>query len=69
MNSVVARRVFTEILDKLPTHRKRVIGEETTLSDMIERLHHMKIVTEHQPGVEDSEVWPTRNRILDMHRN
>ena len=69
MNSVAAKRTFTEILDNIPTHRRRVIEEETTLSDMSERVHHMKIVVKFQPSTEEAEVWPIRNRILDMHRN
>ena len=43
MGIVVAGRMVTEILDNLRTHRRRVIDEKTTLSDLSELVRHMTL--------------------------
>ena len=30
-------------------------------------MHHLKIMIRIKPGSEEKDVWPIRNRILDMH--
>ena len=44
LDSAAARRMLAETLDGLPTHRRALIDEERTLSDVSERVHHMKIM-------------------------
>ena len=34
----------------------------------VKRVHHWKIVIKIKPGSAENDVWPIRNRILDMHR-
>ena len=53
MDSALARRMLTEILDGLPTHRRALIGEESTLGDSSERVHHMKVMIK-------SSAWERR---------
>ena len=33
-----------------------------------ERVHHLKMLIKIKPRCDEGEVWPIRNRILDMHR-
>ena len=42
MDSASARRMLTDILNGLPTHRRALIDEEATLSDLGVRGRHMK---------------------------
>ena len=34
---------------------------------MYERIYHLKIVIRIKEGTEERDVWPIRNRILDVH--
>ena len=52
----------------LPSHRRSVIDEDITLSDLSERIHHLQIVIRIKAGSEERDVWPIRIRKLDMHR-
>ena len=45
-----------------------MIDEEVTHSDLSERVHYLKIPIKIKPGCDERDVWPLRNRILDMHR-
>ena len=63
-----ARKLLDKIIESLPAHRRADIDEEITYSGLSDRLHHLKIVIRIEAGCEDRDVWPTRNRILDMHR-
>ena len=56
MNSVAPRRTLSEILETFTIFRRRMIDKGTTLSDMSERVHHMKIEITHRPGIEEAEV-------------
>ena len=67
MDSADAKQQLDDIFDSLPAHRRKVIDEEITYSDLSEKVHHMKIMIRIKPGSEEKDVWPIRNRILDMH--
>ena len=56
-------------MDSLPSHRRALTDEEPTFSDLWERVRHMKIMIRIGLGSAESDVWPLRNRILDMHRS
>ena len=45
-----------------------MIDGEITYSDLKDRVSHLKIMIRIKPGREEKDVWPIRNRILDMHR-
>ena len=45
-----------------------MVDEEITYYDWSERVQDFKIVVKIKPGSEENDVWPIRNRILDMHR-
>ena len=60
--------IVKDIFEGLPSHRRSVIDEQITLSDMSERIHHLKIVIRIKEGSEERDVWSMRNRILNMHR-
>ena len=60
MNSVVARKMVHDIIGSLPTHRRAVIDEEVTNSDLSERVHHLKILIRIKPGCDERDVWPLR---------
>ena len=68
MDSVAARKLVEGIIMSLPTHRRAVIDEEVTYSDLSERVHQLKILIRIKPGCDERGVWPIRNRILEMHR-
>ena len=51
-----------------PAHRREIIDEGVTFSDLGERVLHMKIVIKIKKETEERDVCPVRNRILDMHR-
>ena len=68
MDSANAKKLLEEIFENLPAHRRKVIDEETTYDDLSERVRHSKIVIKSKSGSEERDVWPIRNRILDMHR-
>ena len=68
MDSVGARKLVDGIITSLPAHRRAVIDEEVTYSDLSGRVHHLKIMLRIQSGCEERDVWPIRNRIMDMHR-
>ena len=52
----------------LPSHRRSVIDQDITLSDLSERIHHLQIVIRIKAGSEERDVWSIRKRKLDMHR-
>ena len=68
MGSMAARKLVESIITSLPTHRRAVIDEEVTYSDLSERVHHLKILIKIKTRCDEREVWPMRNGILDMHR-
>ena len=68
MGSADARKILKDILESLPSHRRAILDEEVTYSDLSERLYPLKIVIKIKTGTEERDVWPVRNRILDMHR-
>ena len=68
MDSANAGKILKKILESLPSHRRAIIDEKTIYSDLSERIHHLKIVIKINTGTEEKDVWPIRNRILDMHR-
>ena len=68
IDSAPARRLVDGIITSLPTHRRAVIDEEVTYSDLSERVHHLKIMIRIKPGCDEWNVWLISNRILDMHR-
>ena len=68
MDSAYAKRLLDDVIESLPTHRRAVIDEEISYSDLSERVHHLKIMIKIKPGSDERDVWPIRNRILDMHR-
>ena len=39
-----------------------------TYSDLSDRVHHMKITIKKKEGCEERDVWPIRNRSLDLYR-
>ena len=45
---------------------RAVIDEEVTYSDLSERVHLLKIMLRAMSGCDARDVWPIRNRILDM---
>ena len=63
-----ARKIVDGIINSLPTHRRAVIDEELTYSDLSERVRHLKIIMKVRPGCSESEAWPLRNRTLEIHR-
>ena len=68
MDSADARKILKDILQNLPAHRREIIVEGVTFSDLGERVLHMKIVIKIKKETEERDVWQVRNRILDMHR-
>ena len=69
MGSADARRLLDSIIESLLAHRRAVIDEEKiTYSDMNERVHHLKVVIRIKAGIDEGDVWPIGNKILDMHR-
>ena len=68
MDSVTARKLEDGIITSLPTHGRAVIDQEVTYSDLSERVHHLTIMIKIALGCDERDVWPLRNRILDMHR-
>ena len=42
--------------------------EEVTCSDLRGRVHHLKIMLRAMSGCDARDVWPLRNRFLDMRR-
>ena len=68
MDSMAARKMVEGIITNLPTHRRAVIDEEVTYSDLSEKMRHWKILMKMKPGCDERDVWPVKNRILDMHR-
>ena len=62
MDSADAKKLLCETFGSLPAHRRKVIDEEITYSDLSETVHHLKIMERGK------EFRPIRNRILDMHR-
>ena len=68
MDSMAARKLSEGIITSLPTHRRAVTDEEATYSDLSDRVHHTEIWIKVKPGCDARDVWPVRNRTLDMHR-
>ena len=68
MGSADARKILKDIFESLPTHKRSVIDEQITYSDLSERIHHLRIVIRIKEGSEGRDVWPIRNRSLDVHR-
>ena len=66
MDSPNARKLLNDIIESLPTRGRAVINEEITCSDLSEGVHHLKIVIRIKAECEERDVWPIRNRILDM---
>ena len=56
MDSADAKRLLDDIIESLPTHRRKVIDEEITYSDLNERVHHLKIMIKIKPGIEERDV-------------
>ena len=67
MDGADARRVIDNIISSLLAHRRGVIDEEITYSDLSERVHHLKIMIRTKAGSDERDVWLVRNRILDIH--
>ena len=53
MESADAKRVLDDIIKRLPTHRRALIDEEITYSDLNERVHHLQIMIKIKPGTEE----------------
>ena len=68
MDTVDARKRIDSIISSLLAHRRAVIGEEVTHSDLSERVRRLKMMISIKSGCDERDVWPIRNRILDMHR-
>ena len=68
MDSAHARRLLGDIIESLPAHRRALIDEGITYSDLSERVHHLKIMIRKKAGSDERDVWPIRNTRLDMHR-
>ena len=58
MGSADARTLLDDIIESLLAHRRAVIDEEITYSDLIERLHHLKIVIRIKAGSDERDEWP-----------
>ena len=53
MDSADAKQLLDDIFDGLPAHRRKVIDEEITYSDLSERVRHLKIMIRIKPGSEE----------------
>ena len=62
--SADAKRLLDDIIECLLAHRRAVIDEEITYSDLSERVHHLKMMIRIKAGSGGRGVWPIRNRIL-----
>ena len=59
MGSADAKKLLGEIFGSLPAHRRKVIDEEVTYSDLSETVHHLKIMIKIKPGwSEEQDFWP-----------
>ena len=61
VDGMTARKLVDGTITSLPTHRRALIDEKVTYSDMNERVHHLKIMI--KPGCDercvasDTEFW------------
>ena len=60
MDSMAARKMVEGTIPNLPTHRRAVIDEEVTYSDLSERVHHLKILIKSSQNVMDGMFGPFR---------
>ena len=58
----------SKILQNMLAHKREIIDEWVTFSDLGERVLHLKMVIKIKKETEERDVWPVRNRILEMHQ-
>ena len=68
MDSADAKKLLDDTIESLRAHRRVVIDEDITYSDLNERVRHMEIMLRIKAGSDERDVWPIRKKILDMHR-